>query len=99
MAKLKAISGGKSKDRTFSLICGLHLSPTAEVVQTVSGEVVLRDGRRCPVPLQALKGSREQIRAQVLARIEVLFDHYDGDDMRERPSVPAPGDEANEAGC
>ena len=43
MAKLRAIAGGKGREKTFSLVYGLRLYPTGEVTQVGEGKAILRD--------------------------------------------------------
>ncbi len=99
MAKLRAIPGGKGKEQRFSLVYGVRLYPSAQVARVSQGEARLRDGTTSPVPLRVLRGSREQIRAQVLASIDALFDRAQRE--AKNPVVPARpgGEETNEAGC
>lgn len=99
MAKLRAITGGKSKEKTFSLVYGVRLYPPAQVSRVSHGAALLRDGTTSPVPLRVLRGSRAQIRAQVLASLDALF----GRGQQEAKKTPVPAravsEETNEAGC
>jgi hypothetical protein len=100
MAKLRAIPGGKGKEKTFSLIYGLRLYPAGDVAQVNEGEVVLRDGGNSRVPLHLLEGTREQIRAQLLASIDAFFDIYSDEAAEITPPSRFTGEEgASEAGC
>lgn len=99
MVKLRAIPGGKSKGKTFSLIYGLHLLPTEEVAQLIGGEIVLRDGTQRPMSLHVLEGSREQIRVQILASIDALFDRSSAPLNETVPSRCPLGEEVSETGC
>ena len=76
MPKLKAIPGGKGKERTFALIYGLRLYPAGGVVGVQESEITLTNGMQSQVPLHLIEGTREQIRAQLLASIDAFFDIY-----------------------
>jgi hypothetical protein len=99
MVKLRAIPGGKGKGKTFSLIFGVHLLPTEEVPQVIGGGIVLRDGTQKSMSLHILEGDREQIRAQVLASIDALFDRSSALLNETIPSRCPPGEEVSETGC
>jgi hypothetical protein len=77
MAKLRAISGGKGK--SLSLVYGLRLYNAGEIAGIDEGHVTLDDGSESHVALHLIEGSREQIRAQLLASIDAFFDIYDDD--------------------
>jgi hypothetical protein len=99
MAKLRAISGGKAKEKTFSLVYGLRLYPAGAVAQLSEGVTLQRNGNESRVPLHLIEGTREQIRAQLLASIDAFFDIYDG---ASEPVVAPPctiGEEVGEPGC
>ena len=100
MMKLKAIPGGKGKERTFALIYGLRLYPTGEVAGVGESEITLTNGTRSRVPLHLIEGTREQIRAQLLASIDAFFDIYADTDVRV---IIPPSDRqaigAGEPGC
>jgi hypothetical protein len=100
MAKLRAIPGGKSKEKIFSLIYGLRLYPAGAVAQVSEGGTILCDGTQNRVPLHLLEGTREQIRAQLLASIDAFFDIY-GDDAVAftTPSCVMPNEGIEEPGC
>ena len=99
MAKLKAISGGKGKEKTFSLVYGLRLYPAGVVAQLSEGVTLQQDGSKSRVPLHLIEGTREQIRAQLLASIDAFFDIYDG--VSEQIVAPscAIGEEVGDPGC
>jgi len=99
MVKLRAIPGGKSKGKTFSLIYGLHLFSAEEVPQVIGGGIVLRDGTQRPLPLHVLEGNREQLRAQLLASIDAVFDRYNASMNETIPSICPQGEEVSETGC
>jgi hypothetical protein len=100
MAKLRAIPGGKSKEK-LSLVYGLRLHPAGEVTRVNEGEVTLRDGSRSFVPLHLIEGTREQIRAQLLASIDAFFDIYSDDEVIRilLPSCSRVEDGGGETGC
>lgn len=97
MAKLKAIPGGKGQEKSFSLVYGLRLYPVGKLAQVTEGEALLRDGTRTRVPLHLLEGTREQIRAQLLASIDAFFDIYGSGDRVTSSSIRT--DSVEEAGC
>lgn len=99
MAKLKAISGGKGKEKTFSLVYGLRLYPAGVVAQLSEGVTLQVDGSKSRVPLHLIEGTREQIRTQLLASIDAFFDIYD--DVSEQIVAPsrAIGEEVGDPGC
>lgn len=99
MAKLRAISGGKSKEQNFSLVYAACLYPPSQVSRVSHGEAILRNGTTQPVPLQVFRGSPAQIRAQVLASLDALFDRAQR--PAKKMAIPAPWrrEEPNETGC
>jgi hypothetical protein len=98
MAKLRAIPGGKGKEKTFSLVYGLRLYPTGEIIQVGEGTAVLRHGGSTRVPLHLIEGTREQIRAQLLASIDAFFDIYSDEAVELTPSG-ALNEGVEEPGC
>ena len=99
MAKLRAITGGKGKEKTFALIYGLRLYPTGEVAQVSEGEAILRDGVSNRVPLHLIEGTREQIRAQLLASIDAFFDIYNDESVELTAPSSLQSEEVGESGC
>ena len=105
MARLKAIPGGKdgkSTGKTLSLVYGLRLYPAEtdeQVKQVVGGEVQLRDGSSSRVPLHIIEGTRDQIRAQLLASIDAFFDIYSDEALETSMSARSQKNEAEDAGC
>ena len=99
MAKLRAITGGKGKEKTFALIYGLRLYPAGEVTRVSAGETILRDGTSSQVPLHLLEGTREQIRAQLLASIDAFFDIYSADAVELTTPADIQSDGVEEPGC
>ena len=99
MAKLKAIPGGKGKEKIFSLIYGLRLYPQGAVAQVAEGKAVLRDGASSQVPLHLIEGTREQIRAQLLASIDAFFDIYHDDAVAIVAPAHLQNEEISETGC
>ena len=105
MHKLKAIPGGKGKAKTFSLVYGLRLYPagqnskTQQIDQVVRGEVQLRDGSSSRVPLHIIEGTRDQIRAQLLASIDAFFDIYSDEALETSMLSCSQQNGAEDAGC
>jgi len=99
MAKLRAITGGKGKEKTFALIYGLRLYPTGEITRVSAGEIILRDGTSSQVPLHLLEGTREQIRAQLLASIDAFFDIYSADAVELTTPSDIQSGGVEEPGC
>src|SRR5215510_6079783 len=99
MAKLRAIPGGKGKEKTFSLIYGLRLYPTGAVAQVSEGEAVLQDGTSSQVPLHLIEGTREQIRAQLLASVDAFFEIYNDDSVELTVPSDIQSDGVEEPGC
>lgn len=102
MAKLRAISGGKSTEKSLSLVYGLRLYNTGEVAEIGEGQITLNDGSQSHVTLHVIEGSRAQIRAQLLASIDAFFDIYsDPPPVRRRSSSFRGRKEAegNDPGC
>jgi len=100
MTKLKAIPGGKGKERMFALLYGLRLYPTRDVAGIQENEITLTNGTRGQVPLHLIEGTRDQIRAQLLASIDAFFDIYGGTDMRmTAPTCDRKERGAGEPGC
>lgn len=99
MAKLKAIPGGKGKEKTFSLLYGLRLYPMGTVAQVAEGKALLRDRASGQVPLHLIEGTRQQIRAQLLASIDAFFDIYTGDGVAMAAPAHLQNEEISEAGC
>jgi len=87
MARLRALPGGKNKEKSLSLVYGLRLYPAGEIARVNEGEITSRDGTSSHVPLHLIEGTREQIRAQLLASIDAFFDIYSDDEVM-RISVP-----------
>jgi hypothetical protein len=102
MAKLRAISGGKGKEKRLSLVYGLRLYRTRQVAGIDEGQVVLSDGSVSHLTLHIIDGTREQIRAQLLESIDAFFDIYDDPPVVRRSSPLLPvgkKGEGDEAGC
>lgn len=111
MPKLIAIPGGKdgkdgkdgkAQEKTFSLTYGLRLYPADqidEIEQAIGGEVRLRDGSSSRIPLHIIEGTRDQIRAQLLASIDAFFDIYS--DKALETSMPSRSQTkgAEDTGC
>lgn len=101
MAKLRAISGGKSKGKPLSLVYGLRLYNAGEVAGIDERQVTLGDGSESHVTLHLIEGTREQIRAQLLASIDAFFDVYGDPPPAHRSSSLRSRKEAegNDPGC
>lgn len=99
MAKLRAISGGKSKEKPLSLVYGLRLYSAGVVAGIGEGNVTLGDGSESHVTLHLIEGNREQIRAQLLASIEAFFDIYSDPPPRASALRSRKETEGNDPGC
>lgn len=100
MAKLKALPGGKGKEKTFALLYGLRLYPTTDIVAVQENEIILTNGTQSQVPLHVIEGTREQIRAQLLASIDAFFDIYGDTDVQITAPTPVLLERgAGEPGC
>ena len=99
MAKLRAISGGKGREKTFSLVYGLRLYPAGTIAQLHEGVTLHQNGTESRVPLHLIEGTREQIRAQLLASIDAFFDIYDDVSVQIVAPSCALGEEVGEPGC
>lgn len=99
MAKLRGITGGKRKEKTFSLVYGMRLYPAATILGVSAGETRQRDGVDSRVPLHLIEGTREQIRAQLLASIDAFFEIH-ADTSTPTFSPPSTSDEEiGDPGC
>lgn len=87
MAELRAISGGKGKDKTFYLVYGVGLFPARQIAQLQAGRVEFSADRHARVPLHLIEGSRAHIRAQLLARLDAFFDIYADEEAEETASA------------
>jgi hypothetical protein len=101
MAKLRAISGGKGKGKPLALVYGLRLYNVGEVARIDEGHVTLGDGSESHVTLHLIEGTRDQIRAQLLASIDAFFDIYNDPPHARRSSSlrSRKGGEGSEPGC
>ena len=100
MTKLKALPGGKGKERTFALLYGLRLYPTGDIAGVQENEITLTNGTRGQVPLHVIEGTRDQIRAQLLASIDAFFDIYGDQDIQiTAPTYARQECGAGEPGC
>lgn len=100
MAKLKALPGGKGKEKTFALLYGLRLYPTKDIAEVRENEIILTNDTQSRVPLHVIEGTREQIRAQLLASIDAFFDIYGDTDVQITAPTCAPLERgAGEPGC
>jgi hypothetical protein len=99
MAKLRAIPGGKRKEKHFSLVYGLRLYPAGTVAQVKEGQTLQQDGSESRVTLHLIEGTREQIRAQLLASIDAFFDIYGDESVPVATPVSFHDEDLGEAGC
>lgn len=89
MAELRAISGGKGKDKTFCLVYGVGLFPAQQIDQLQAGQVEFGADRHARVPLHLIEGSRAHIRAQLLASLDAFFDIYADEEAEEKAAAVA----------
>ena len=89
MAELRAISGGKGKDKTFCLVYGVGLFPAQQIDQLQAGRVEFGAGEHARVPLHLIQGSRAHIRAQLLASLDAFFDIHADEAAEETASAVA----------
>jgi len=66
MAKLRAISGGKNKEKFFSLVYGLRLYPAGSIAQVNEGEILQQNGVESRAPLHIIEGTRDRARVLCL---------------------------------
>jgi hypothetical protein len=93
MAKLHAVPGGKGKDKTVCLVYGVGLFPARRVAQLTAGQ----SGR---VPLHLIEGTRDHVRAQLLASLDAFFDIcVDEEAGKTASSARRQTEEAPDAGC
>ncbi|MCE2485641.1 MAG: hypothetical protein J4F42_09035 [Desulfurellaceae bacterium] len=90
MAELRAISGGKGKNKTFCLVYGVGLFPAQQIDQLRAGQVEFGAGGHGRVPLHLIEGSRAHIRAQLLASLDAFFDIYADEEAEETAAVARP---------
>lgn len=99
MGRLRAISGGKNKEKIFSLVYGLRLYPAGTVGGIEAGKILQGDGRESGVTLHLIEGTREQIRTQLLASIDAFFDIYGDEAVPMRQPSCFLTEEVEEPGC
>ena len=101
MAKLRAISGGKGKGQSLSLVYGLRLYGPGEVARIREQNVILGDGSESHLTLHLIEGTREQIRAQLLASVDAFFDLFGEENLPHRalPHRRRGEKEGNDPGC
>jgi len=99
MAKLRAILGGKRKEKQFSLVYGLRLYPAGTVARMKDGQTFQQDGSESRVTLHLIEGTREQIRAQLLASIDAFFDIYGDASVSVATPISFHDEDLGEAGC
>lgn len=101
MAKLRAISGGKGKGQSLSLVYGLRLYGPGEVAEIKEHNVILGDRSGSPLTLHLIEGTREQIRARLLESIDAFFDIFSEHNPSRRtlPHRRGSEKEGNDPGC
>jgi hypothetical protein len=99
MAKLRAVIGGKRREKTLALLYGFQLYPSGEVAHVGAGEAVLCSGVSSRVPLHLVEGTRQQLRARLLASIDALFSQYSDDVHETTVPVYSQSDGIEESGC
>lgn len=99
MAKLRAIPGGKRKEKQLSLVYGLRLYPAGMVEQVRNGRTLQQDGIESQVTMHLIEGTREQIRAQLLTSIDAFFDLYDEAKAQLVATPRSRGEDLEEPGC
>jgi hypothetical protein len=99
MARLRAIPGGKRREKQFSLVYGMRLYPAGTVEEVKNGRTLQRDGIESQVTLHLIEGTREQIRAQLLASIDAFFDIHEDAPTPFVTAARALGEDLEEPGC
>jgi hypothetical protein len=60
----------------LTLVYGLRLLPSEDVVEVGEAPVTLRNGNTAHVTMHVLEGSKDQIEAQLRQSLEAFFDIY-----------------------
>lgn len=60
----------------LTLVYGLRLLPSDEVVEVGDATVKLKSGRDAHVTMHVLEGSKEEIEKQLKTSLEAFFDFY-----------------------
>lgn len=60
----------------LTLVYGMRLLPSEEVVEVGEAPIVLQNGRTARVTMHILEGSKEDIEKQLRASVEAFFDIY-----------------------
>jgi hypothetical protein len=60
----------------LTLVYGLRLLPSEDVVEVGEAPVKLRNGNTAHVTMHVLEGSKDQIEAQLRQSLEAFFDIY-----------------------
>jgi hypothetical protein len=60
----------------LTLVYGMRLLPSEEVVEVGEAPVTLKNGRTARVTMHILEGSKEDIEKQLRASVEAFFDIY-----------------------
>jgi hypothetical protein len=60
----------------LTLVYGMRLLPSDEIVEVGEGAVKLKNGREAGVTLHILEGSKEEIEKQLQQSVDAFFDLY-----------------------
>jgi hypothetical protein len=60
----------------LTLVYGMRLLPTDEVVEVDDAPIKLKNGNEARVTMHVLEGSREQIESQLRMSLDAFFDFY-----------------------
>jgi hypothetical protein len=60
----------------LTLVYGMRLLPSDEIVEVGEGAVRLKNGREAGVTLHILEGSKEEIEKQLQQSVDAFFDLY-----------------------
>lgn len=60
----------------LTLVYGMRLLPSDELVEVGEGTVKLKNGREAGVTLHILEGSKEEIEKQLQQSVDAFFDLY-----------------------
>lgn len=60
----------------LALVYGMRLLPSEEIAEVGEATVKLKNGRKAPVTMHLLEGSKEEIEKQLRTSLEAFFDFY-----------------------
>ena len=60
----------------LTLVYGMRLLPSEDVVEVGQAPVTLTNGRKAQVAMHVLEGSKEEIEKQLRTSLEAFFDLY-----------------------